>query len=395
MRPIHIIYEVQSCRRQIARRCSTASNWIAAGLVLLAGCSDLPTETSSDTRPRSSASQGMRLGTEPYSCTIFQRSADSSMPWRHTPLQLHFPRPEIHPSARTVRYVYQEIGSDSRIASAAHCVVPYTETALRRIDRHFGVRTGGAADQFIARENQISLQGCVSEGACVIEGLIVIGYRSGGSGGVGGGGSGDKVEDCSPEITSVRKDGIVTIQEYCPGGGGGPSYPGGGEVPPPGIELIEMGSDVPPGWDMPNCDTPENPMEAGWCAGSDPAGALLQKIQESIDRIDARGGACSAIASHARLLLSMRGFRVTPNDYPGWAAAAPLGGQWVVFESHVFQNTNTIIDYVIAHEMDHSLYEVYAGVTNSEGHLITSSGTIDAANTVHSAQCSGAAPPSV
>jgi hypothetical protein len=52
--------------------------------------------------------------------------------------------------------------------------VPYTEAALRRVDRYLGVEKGGGADQFRARQGMITTQGCVTDGMCVLDPLVVV-----------------------------------------------------------------------------------------------------------------------------------------------------------------------------------------------------------------------------
>jgi hypothetical protein len=54
--------------------------------------------------------------------------------------------------------------------------VPYSEVALRRVDRHFGVERGGGADQFVVRQGMLTTQTCVEDentGLCVFDPLVV------------------------------------------------------------------------------------------------------------------------------------------------------------------------------------------------------------------------------
>jgi hypothetical protein len=55
-------------------------------------------------------------------------------------------------------------------------MVPYSEAALRRVDRHFGVELGGGADQFVIREGMLTTQTCVEDentGLCVFDPLVI------------------------------------------------------------------------------------------------------------------------------------------------------------------------------------------------------------------------------
>jgi hypothetical protein len=87
---------------------------------------------------------------------------------------LYFARGELDRTGQTVRYEYERSFPDGRPLTAASCVVPYTEGALRKVDRLLGVEKGGGADQFRARQEMITTQGCVTDGACVLDPLVVV-----------------------------------------------------------------------------------------------------------------------------------------------------------------------------------------------------------------------------
>jgi len=75
-----------------------------------------------------------------------------------------------------VRYLFLQIAPDGGLAHAASCTVPYSEAALRRVDRHFGVERSGGADQFVVRQGMLTTQSCVVDentNACVFDPLVV------------------------------------------------------------------------------------------------------------------------------------------------------------------------------------------------------------------------------
>jgi hypothetical protein len=129
---------------------------------------------------------------------------------------------------RTVQYRYRRSSAEGKPLFSGDCVVPYTEAALRRLDRRFGVRTGGGADQFRDRQEQSTVQGCVGDGMCMLEPIYVTpppsdcgtpgcpgyegdgdNYGGGGSGGgTGGWGGGSGGNDGEPLIpTEEETDG--------------------------------------------------------------------------------------------------------------------------------------------------------------------------------------------
>ena len=70
-------------------------------------------------------------------------------------------------------YRFRGTTPTGEVVVAAFCTVPYTGAALRRVDRRFGVERGGGADQYAAREGGIRPQGCVTDGMCVLEPIVV------------------------------------------------------------------------------------------------------------------------------------------------------------------------------------------------------------------------------
>jgi uncharacterized membrane protein YgcG len=184
------------------------STYLMAALAA-AACTDGPVSAPApSSTPHLAASAGLHAGGVPFSCIILRgNSADAA--WAARRITLYYPGSEISARGHTVAYRFRGTTAAGEVVVAAFCTVPYTESALRRVDRRFGLKHGGGADQFAAREDLIETQGCVSDGMCVIDPIVVIappveesneeesGAGGGGasddesSGGSGGGSGGD------------------------------------------------------------------------------------------------------------------------------------------------------------------------------------------------------------
>jgi hypothetical protein len=180
------------------------------------------------------------------------------------------------------------------------------------MDRYFDVRSDGGAEQYARREETISIQGCVVEGYCYIDGIIAYGYRTsyGGSGWVnspyGGGGDRPPGWGCQNMITGgpgggeveVKGSDEITIQD-CPtgeydSGASGMSSPFDAEDlgPVADDELLDCKG-------MSGCD--DRPATA----------AELEKAQQAVDKIRT-DGFCGQIRANAQRMIS-RGLRVWTN----------------------------------------------------------------------------------
>lgn len=154
--------------------------WLARVAVLTAvatACEDLPTgsvPTPTHSTNTAHTSAGLRLGETPSYCAVSRRAPSTASGWQTRPDTIFFPRSEVDAAGRKVRYDYRQSLSDGRNLVFGTCIVPYTEAALRRVDREFGVRSGGGAEQFKTRQERITVQGCVSDGGvCPLEPIYV------------------------------------------------------------------------------------------------------------------------------------------------------------------------------------------------------------------------------
>lgn len=204
---------------------------LAALLLIVGACADAPLNPPlPPTGVSHSASSGRHLGQIPYPCAVLRKSiADGT--WSTRNIFINYPQPELG-AGRVVAYRFRGTTLAGEVVVAAYCTVPYTEGALRRLDRRFSVEHGGGADQYATREGGVTTQGCVTDGVCALDPIVVVAPPadpgdgdSGESGGGSGGGDGDG------------------------GGGGG----GTGGSDPCAYSYTQL---VP---DDPNCQNPEYP----------------------------------------------------------------------------------------------------------------------------------------
>ncbi len=148
-----------------------------APLAVLAACHDAPTVSAPAQSPVTGIAQsarGLHSGEVPFYCTLGRHAPSSLGGWQTRLGTLFVPRAEMDQGGRVVRYEYRRSFPDGRPLTTASCVVPYTEGALRRVDRTFGVENGGGADQFRARQEKITIQVCEGSSGCVLDPVVVI-----------------------------------------------------------------------------------------------------------------------------------------------------------------------------------------------------------------------------
>lgn len=150
---------------------------VCVSLLVLGACQDLPTAVVSAPRAAGAAaygSAGEHLGQVPFYCIQGRRVPAEAGGWQARLDTLFFPRAELDEGGRKVRFQYRRSTTDGKLLAAADCMVPYTEAALRRVDRFFGIQKDGAAEQFRARQEMITIQGCVTDGACLLDPLVIV-----------------------------------------------------------------------------------------------------------------------------------------------------------------------------------------------------------------------------
>jgi len=159
---------------------------------------------------------GPRLGrTSVFQCSTLVATPDGT---RQGQFPLHFPA-EVHAAdGSTMEYRYRRQTPSRALTYSADCVIPRTMPALEMMNRRFQVPPELGAPRGRNREGgEFTTQGCVDEGECFLETIVVVApappatcdrYCGGGSGmpgtdtgsggwtgGAGGGGSGGSGDD--------------------------------------------------------------------------------------------------------------------------------------------------------------------------------------------------------
>jgi hypothetical protein len=150
---------------------------VCAALMVLTACQDVPLAIAPTARgPVSHPDQyrGQHLGEMQAFCGEARREPSAMYELAMRIDTFFFPRAEWSSTGRMVLYKFRQVATNGVVISGADCMVPYTETALRRVDRFFRVIRGGGADQFRARQEMITTQGCVTEDAgCTLDPIVV------------------------------------------------------------------------------------------------------------------------------------------------------------------------------------------------------------------------------
>lgn len=204
-------------------------------LAVLTACQDAPTVTAPARAPAAGivqSSRGLHRGEVPFYCTLRRYAPSTPVGWQSRQDTLFFPRGDVDEAGRTVRYEYRGSFPDGRPLNSASCLVPYTEGALRRLDRFFEISEGGGADQYRARQGMVTAQDCEWSGStCVFDPVVVApppsgppcpacdapfpGHTGGGWGGLGGGGGGETPpdpQDTPSDTTCKTSDPVVNSE---------------------------------------------------------------------------------------------------------------------------------------------------------------------------------------
>lgn len=219
---------------------------VVAGSVL-AACHDVGTfpdvEKSAPATAAAYEGGSRDPGAVEYVCNVSVATPGGRYAYRYGRMPLQFPQSAMHPANATHRYRYRVVNGNGKALRVASCVVPRTDEAVEIMNRRFEVpdETGDA-----------QVQGCVSEGVCTLDPIIIIGGggSSGGGWGSGGGGGGDGGGgDSGPGdgqcMASVGGDATIM---GC--------LPGGGDSPDP---------EDPPAWDDGTGRDPCERDATGWC----------------------------------------------------------------------------------------------------------------------------------
>lgn len=353
---------------------------IIALTLFATACQDVPTSTPPIPGRGVTAAQpdGRHLGQTPFLCTVGNRALSAPNGWQTRQDTFYFSRGDLDARGRTVQYMYRRKATDGTPLVSVDCTVPYTETALRRVDRWLGVEANGSVAQFKAREGMVSIQGCVTDGsACMLDPLVVTPPPT------------DPCSNCEPPPPPRPSGG--TGGNGGSGGSGGGSGGGDNETEYLGDPELSTDDDIPD--QSPACS---NPALEGWekaaCSAQPPEGDRLQKVRDALARIRARGGVCADIATAGDNLLAGGKLQFYPwqtglaGGYGSRTIGVILNYTWVdqFATSSTGESSPSIpngrnLETSLVHEIEHSL-----GTSHT-----TFNGAEDPYNTPNSRTCGG------
>jgi hypothetical protein len=180
-----------------------ATAWLLS-IVIFNGCNDLPSTPSPQAevlRLQSPMAQGITSG---YSCTIRLGTAASG---RSRHVALTFPPGATNSSSGTFVYRYRRKSTSGQQLVAADCTIPRTAFAVRMMHARFDV-PAAAASRIPEVGGDVEVQGCVTEGGCVLDPVVVV--------------APDEEEDTydPPECDYTGTCGDWDYEHVGPGGGG-------------------------------------------------------------------------------------------------------------------------------------------------------------------------------
>jgi uncharacterized membrane protein YgcG len=353
---------------------------IVALTLFATACQDVPTSTPPVPGRGVTAAQpiGRQSGQVSFPCTVGNRALSAPNGWQTRRDTFYFSRGDLDARGRTVQYMYRRKATDGTLLVSVDCTVPYTESALRRVDRWLGVEANGSVAQFKAREEMVTVQGCVGDGVCTLDPLVVTPPPT------------DPCSNCEPPPPPPRPSG-GTGGSGGDGGTGGGSGGGGNEPAYSGDPALSTDDDIPDR--SPDCS---NPSLEGWekavCSAQPPAGDRLQKVRDALARIRARGGVCANIATAGDNLLAGGKLQFYPwqtglaGGYGGGTFGVVLNYTWVddFATSSTGESSPSIpngrnLESTLVHEIEHSL-----GTPHT-----TFNGAEDPYNTANSRTCGG------
>ena len=333
------------------RKRSVLARAVSAMLLGLTACHDLPTAGAPETTaPGASASlnQGQHSGQVPFYCTQ-GRAAPSG--WQTRRLTVFIPRGELDDAGRTVRYEYRRLFADGSRFASASCIVPYTEGALRRLDRAFDVRENGGAHQYRVRDAMLTTQGCVdAETECPLEPIFV---------------KPPPVQPVTnPDDVCTRYPGECDDNDGGDGGDDWENDGGSGDGGADGAEDGLQGDDDVAINGPPDCSKPETltlAWEKAYCRAMSPEGERLRRTTAGLNAIAAKGGECASIAATGQSLLengSLRYFTAVEGDKGGWGAPSIgvlLGVGWVDNFGNEGNPNYDVFLRLLVHEVEHTM----------------------------------------
>lgn len=300
-----------------------------------------------------------RLGqTFAYHCSV---AATTPAGVQEGLVPLHFPAEARSADGSTMDYRYRRQTPSGATTYSADCVIPRTMSAVEMMNRRFRV----PADQRSPRGRnpdgaEFTTQGCVREGECALEPIVVVGAP------------GD--EHCERALDgSCQSDGgeEPTNPPSPPGSGGGGGGGGDGDG-----GAAETNTDLPEkDLQQLNCANPGSAQEKAFCIRQIAfAGTVRhQRTKDAIERIRNRGGVCVEIAAKASAYLDAGQIGFYPIE-SGMAGGYGVGAHGLALQDRwadVFYDTpessGRTLDWVIAHEVEHTMGQFAHSYTDALG----------------------------
>lgn len=103
----------------------------------------------------------------PHGCFMSIAAAESPSPYMYRRLPLRFPADVQASDGSVAAFRYRGVRPDGKVMAVLNCVIPATERAREVVRQRFRVPTG-------PEEGGVVVQGCVTEGMCVLEPIVVV-----------------------------------------------------------------------------------------------------------------------------------------------------------------------------------------------------------------------------
>lgn len=312
--------------------------WCVASLLALAACADLSTEPRLSAEGAIASAGVLHSGDAPLYCTLWRQKHSPQEGWQTRRIALSFPRGEIDRTGLTVEYKLYARSHSGELRVIANCRVPYTESALRRVDRWFRVDRGGGAEQFRSRNETLTTQGCVSDGLCQLEPIVVVAPPDEDH---------DEYDPCEIDPASCGS-GSGSWDDWSGGGGGGSgTAPGDSGCPEDPVCASQEAADD----ELATC------TDLG-CDLRDPTAAERQKVLDLINTLRT-DGFCAEVRESALTMVN-RYLQVWDNrvKYPETGTTLYGAAPWDYERGgHVMYIwTGSLTAWTIAHEAIHGIW---------------------------------------
>ena len=103
----------------------------------------------------------------PHGCFMSVATAQGPVPYVYRRLPLRFPAGVQASDGAVAAFRYRGVRPHGKVMAVLNCVIPATERARQLVGQHFGVPTG-------PEEGGVVIQGCVTEGMCVLDPIVVV-----------------------------------------------------------------------------------------------------------------------------------------------------------------------------------------------------------------------------